>query len=82
MLRLIQEFPGVIVKAAEKYEPFMITRQVVSLAQAFNKFYYDIRILDEQDPAGTAARLALVDATRTVIKTGLALIGIDAPEQM
>ena len=82
VLRLIQEFPGVIVKAAEKYEPFMITRQVVSLAQAFNKFYYDIRILDEQDPAGTAARLALVDATRTVIKTGLALIGIDAPEQM
>lgn len=82
VLRLIQEFPSVIVKAAEKYEPFMITRQVVSLAQAFNKFYYDIRILDEQDPAGTAARLALVDATRTVIKTGLALIGIDAPEQM
>lgn len=82
VLRLIQEFPGVIVKASEKYEPFMITRQVVSLAQAFNKFYYDIRILDEQDPAGTAARLALVDATRTVIKTGLALIGIDAPEQM
>lgn len=82
VLRLIQEFPSVVIKAAEKYEPFMITRQVVSLAQAFNKFYYDIRILDEQDPAGTAARLALVDATRTVIKTGLALIGIDAPEQM
>lgn len=82
VLRLIQEFPSVVIKAAEKYEPFMITRQVVSLAQAFNKFYYDIRILDEQDPAGTAARLALVDATRTVIKTGLALIGIEAPEQM
>lgn len=82
VLRLIQEFPSVVIKAAEKYEPFMITRQVVSLAQAFNKFYYDIRILDEQDPAGTAARLALADATRTVIKTGLALIGIDAPERM
>lgn len=82
VLRLIEEFPETVQKAAEKYEPFMVTRQVVALAQAFNKFYYDIRILDEQDKAGTAARLELVDATRTVIKTGLGLIGIEAPERM
>lgn len=82
VLRLIEEFPGVIQKAAEKYEPSMITRLIVSLAQAFNKFYYDIRVLDEQDPASTSARLELVDATRLVLKIGLGLIGIDAPERM
>ncbi len=60
----------------------MITRLIVSLAQAFNKFYYDIRILDEQDPASTSARLELVDATRLVLKIGLGLIGIDAPNRM
>ena len=47
VIKLLAEFPEVIRRAAEKYEPFFVTRHVTSLAQAFNKFYYDIRILDE-----------------------------------
>lgn len=81
VIKLLAEFPEVIRRAAEKYEPFFITRHVTSLAQAFNKFYYDIRILDENAEA-TAARIELVKATATVIKTGLGLLGIHAPERM
>ena len=81
LLRLISRFPDVIREAAEKYEPSMITRAVTDIAQAFNKYYYEHRILDG-DPAGAAARVALTRGTAQVIKTGLFLIGIEAPERM
>ncbi len=81
LLLLISRFPDVILDAADKYEPSMITRAVTDIAQAYNRFYYEHRILDE-DKAGTAARVALTKATRDVIRTGLYLIGIEAPERM
>ncbi len=81
LLRLMSRFPDVIREAAEKYEPSMITRAVTDIAQAFNKYYYEHRILDG-DPAQAAARVALTKSTAAVIKTGLYLIGIEAPERM
>ena len=81
VLKLIKSFPEEVVRAHEKYEPSLITRHVIDLAQAFNRFYYDVRIIDE-DKAATAARLKLVYAVRQVIKTGLYLIGVEAPERM
>ena len=80
-LRKLGRFPDVIKEAADKYEPSMITRAVTDLAQAYNKFYYEHRILDD-DPAVAAARVALTHAMKSVIKTGLYLIGIEAPERM
>ena len=81
LLRLLSRFPDVIREAADKYEPSMITRAVTDIAQAFNKYYYEHRILDGEQ-AQAAARVALTEATRAVIKTGLYLIGIEAPERM
>ncbi len=81
LLRLISRFPDVIREAAAKYEPSMITRAVTDIAQAFNKYYYEHRIL-EGEPAQAAARVALTSAARQVIRTGLYLIGIEAPERM
>ena len=81
LLRLISRFPDVIREAAAKYEPSMITRAVTDIAQAYNKYYYEHRILDGE-PAQAAARVALTAAAKTVIKTGLYLIGIEAPERM
>ena len=81
LLRLLSRFPDVILDAADKYEPSMITRAVTDIAQAFNKYYYEHRILDGE-PAEAAARIALADAARSVIRTGLYLIGIEAPERM
>lgn len=81
LLRLMGRFPDVIREAADKYEPSMITRAVTDIAQAYNKFYYEHRILDGE-PAEAAARVALTRAARDVIRVGLRLIGIEAPERM
>ncbi|MDL2319110.1 arginine--tRNA ligase [Eubacteriales bacterium OttesenSCG-928-A19] len=81
VLRLLYRFPEVIREAADRYEPSMITRHVTRLAQAYNKYYYEHRILDE-DPAASAARVRLTEAVRDVLRQGLWLIGIEAPERM
>ncbi len=81
LLRLIAEFPGSVRDAQKRNEPSIVTRATTEIAKAFNRFYYECRILDD-DRAQTAARLQLVEATRDVIKTGLYLIGMDAPERM
>lgn len=81
LLRLISRFPDVVKDAADKYEPSMITHAVTDIAQAYNKFYYEHRVLDAE-PAVSAARVALTKAVKDVIKTGLWLIGIEAPERM
>ena len=68
-------------EACLRNEPSIVTRAVTEIAKAYNKFYYEHRILDD-DPAATAARLELTRACRAVIKTGLYLIGVEAPDRM
>ena len=70
-----------IKEAANRYEPSVIARYLVDLSQAFNKFYHDNIILTD-DEAVRKARLMVVDCVRTVLKSGLAILGIKAPEQM
>ena len=81
VIKAMGSFPGAVRAAAEKNEPYLVARAVMDIASATNKFYYDNRIMDE-DPAVRSARLALTDAARTVIKTGLYLLGLQAPERM
>ena len=81
LLRLIGQFPDVIREAADKYEPSMITRAVTDIAQAYNKYYYEHRILDGE-PGQISAKVSLTAVTRNVIRTGLYLIGIESPERM
>lgn len=81
LLLLLSRFPDVVEDALAKNEPSMITRHVTLLAQAYNKFYYEHRILDAQ-PGEMSARVSLTRAVQDVIKTGLYLVGIDAPERM
>ena len=82
VLMLISRFPEVVRKAMEQNEPSLITRHTTSLAQAYNKYYFEHRIMEENDPAGSAARVRLTDAVRDVIRIGLYLIGVEAPERM
>lgn len=82
VLMLISRFPEVVRKAMDQNEPSLITRHTTSLAQAYNKYYFEHRIMEENDPSGSAARVKLTDAVRDVIKTGLYLIGVEAPERM
>jgi len=81
IIRLLYNFPKVIIDAMEKYEPYLITRHIVEIAKAFNKFYNTSPIIVE-DLELKKARLMLSYATKIVIKTGLGLLGIEAPERM
>ncbi len=81
LLRLLSRFPEAVADACDKDEPSIVTRAVTEIAKAYNKFYYENRVLDE-DAAVAAARLSLTAATADVIKTGLYLIGLEAPERM
>ena len=81
VLKVIGSFNKAILAAMRKNEPHIITRFVLDLAQAFNKFYHDNPILVD-DVELRKARLALVAATRQTIENALALLGMHAPERM
>ena len=81
VLKVIGSFNKAILAAMRKNEPHIITRFVLDLAQAFNKFYHDNPILVD-DVEVRKARLALVAATRQTIENALALLGMHAPERM
>lgn len=81
LAKLIHNMLEVIKEAADRYEPSVVTRHVVKIAQGFNRFYNEERIL-QGDATGTVSRLTLVIATKNAIKNGLALLGIKAPERM
>ncbi len=81
VIRLLSQFPQRVAMAAAKYEPSLISRFVVDLAQEFNRFYHDNPILSE-DEALTRARVGLVRAVRQTLSNGLYLVGIKAPEKM
>ena len=81
VLKVIGSFNKSILAAMRKNEPHIITRFVLDLAQAFNKFYHDNPILVD-DVEVRKARLALVAATRQTIENALALLGMHAPERM
>lgn len=81
LAKLLYRFPEVVVEAAEKYEPSIVTRHIVDIAQSFNKFYHDEHILtDNQEERN--AKLALTAAAKQTVKNGLALLGMAAPERM
>ncbi|MGO1469976.1 MAG: arginine--tRNA ligase [Tissierella sp.] len=79
--RLLYDFPEKIVDSMEKDEPFFITRHIVELAKAFNKFYNSCPIIIEDEEL-KKARLSLTYSVNIVLKTGLNLLGIEAPERM
>ena len=81
VVKAISAFPQAVKDAAEKYEPSIVARFAVDLAQKFNKFYFDCKILTaEGDKKGF--RLALTAAALTALKNALALLGIGVPEKM
>lgn len=81
LITSIAALPDTIVQAADKNEPYLISRRVVDICGKFNKFYTESRIIGEAENI-MLSRLALVAATKNAIRTGLYLLGIEAPEQM
>lgn len=81
LVKAISTLPDIVKSAADKNEPYLVARCVIDVASCFNKFYYECRILDD-DERIRSARLALTDAARQTIRNGLYLLGLEAPERM
>ena len=81
LLKQLSLFCEALRLAARDYDPSHINRYLVELAGCFHRFYTACRIKGEEDRL-LAARLKLADAARSVLKNGLLLLGVDAPERM
>ncbi|HHW3836930.1 TPA: arginine--tRNA ligase [Streptococcus suis] len=80
IIKHIQNFSAVVERAGDKFDPSLIAKYAINLAQAFNKYYAHTRILDESPERDS--RLALAYATGLVLKEALRLLGVKAPEKM
>ncbi|HFI0557002.1 TPA: arginine--tRNA ligase [Streptococcus suis] len=80
IIKHIQNFSTVVERAGDKFDPSLIAKYAINLAQAFNKYYAHTRILDESPERDS--RLALAYATGVVLKEALRLLGVKAPEKM
>ena len=80
IIKLIQDFPRLIKRAADNFEPSIIAKFSINLAQSFNKYYAHTRILDDSPERNS--RLALSYATATVLSEALRLLGVEAPNEM
>ena len=81
LIALLSTFPDVVKAAAERLEPFFVTRYAIDVASAFNKFYFDCKIIGD-DVNETNFRLAISSATLTLLSSALTLLGIKVPERM
>lgn len=81
LLKLMAKFPEEIQDAANTCEPHRISTYLLRLAQGYHKFYTEHRILSD-DPDATASYMMLCDGVRIVLRNGLKLLGVSAPERM
>lgn len=81
LVSLLGKFPEAASQAGESMKPSLISHYLISLAQAFNEFYTECPVIQD-DRELMKARLALVSSARQTIKNGLSLLGIEAPQEM
>ena len=82
LVKVLATFPETVKAAADKYEPSFVARFAVDVAQKFNKFYFDCKILSAEDETTKNFRLTLTQATLQALKNAFALLGIGIPEKM
>ncbi len=81
LVKLLGQFGDIIRDSATKYEPSILAKYLIDVAQCFNKFYFEYKILGDNLSVQNA-RLEVVSATKQVLHKGLYLLGIQSPEQM
>lgn len=81
LVKMLYAYPERIKESAAKHNPSIISRYLLDLCQLFNEFYHKYPILKEEKKVRDA-RLVLIDSIRQVIRNGLQLLGIDAPQRM
>ncbi|MEE9225969.1 MAG: arginine--tRNA ligase [Bacteroidota bacterium] len=81
MVKKLAEFPDTVESCSFSFEPHRLTEYLHDVAGLFHKFYHVHRVVTDNKPL-TCARLALCQATKTVLANGFAILGISAPETM
>ena len=82
VLRKLHQFPEVIEQITNEYLPNILSNYLFELSQNFNSFYQSVSVIQEENEAKRNFRLNLITATAQVLKNGLRLLGIEAPEEM
>ncbi|MDU6524798.1 MAG: DALR anticodon-binding domain-containing protein, partial [Enterococcus sp.] len=80
IIKLLQSYPEIVMQAADQYEPSVIAKHSIRVAQAFNKYYAHTKVLVDDEEKD--ARLALVHAVTVILKEDLRLLGVHAPNKM
>lgn len=78
----LANYPDIVQQALNSLKPHVIAHYLLSLGRMFNEFYHSCPIIQEKNKNTALARLLLVDCSRTVLKNGLCLLGIETPEEM
>jgi arginyl-tRNA synthetase len=81
LVKKLESFPLTIIRSAQNCEPSILSKYLLDLCSTFNRFYQHHRILID-DEGLKKARILLVDSIRQVIKNGLSILGLKAPERM
>ena len=79
--KMLYRFPEIVLRSAQEFAPHYIPNYLIELARAYNSFYGNTQIIDKNDPT-SSYKVALTEAFSIVIKNGLKLLGIEAPEKM
>ena len=82
LIKYIGEFPSIVSDAAKTFSPYKITNYVQKLAQLFHTFYNECKVIDNANIELSSQRLALVKASKIVIRNALNLVGVSAPNKM
>jgi len=81
LIKALARYPEIVTSSASTMEPHRITFYLMNLASAFHTYYNKHRVLND-DPLLRCARLNLILAVQKVIRNGLKLLGVSAPEKM
>lgn len=82
LLRMLERFEDIVAAAAQALAVHHVSHYLMELAGLLHSYYAKHQVLREDDPPATLARLALLRAVRQVLRNGLDILGVDAPEQM
>ncbi len=82
LVTLLAEYPQHVADALRQYKPHIVAQYLIQVGRAFNEFYHACPVLQEENKDKQLARVLLINCARTVLKNGLALLGIAAPEEM
>lgn len=81
LIKILSGYEEAILNAAEKYEPSIVARYIISLATSFNKFYHECPILQAEEET-KQARLYVTNLVQMVLKDACGLLGMECPEEM